>query len=289
MSEVDAESSSEPETYEPKAILAGLGGILGIGLGYAYVGRLRMAFVVILAIAVTIAAAAWSRLILEPAGFYTTTALLSLISLVSILHPAVIAYRSRELTAKPYNRWWLYTLWIVVSFIIGGWMSDYRAAVFGYGTYNVPSRSMAPTLERHDQILADTWRYRNATPEIDDIVVFEVPNAPGLMYLKRIVGAPGDVIEIRDDVLYRNGTAITEDFIRTTGSSRAMLSEFGPVEVPDDHYFLLGDNRHNAKDSRFIGPIHRDLIHGRAEFRYFARDAGISWSRFPARLAGASN
>ena len=288
MSETHAESNGEPATYEPKVILAVLGGMLGLGLGYAYVGRLRLAFVVILSIFGTIAAAAWTRLFLAPAGFYTTAALLVLIALISVLHPAAIAFRTRELTAKPYNRWWVYAGWILVSFIVGGSLTDARMTLFGYGMFNVPSSSMAPTLLKHDQILADTWRYRSTAPEINDIAVFNVPNAPGVLYVKRIVGAPGDVIEIRNDVLFRNGAAIAEAFIQTTHSQRAMLSEFGPVDVPADHYFLLGDNRHNAKDSRFIGPIHKDLIRGRAEFRYFARNGGISWSRFPNDLTSAS-
>ena len=63
-----------------------------------------------------------------------------------------------------------------------------------------------------------------------------------------------------------------------------MMSNFGPLVVPDDHYLVLGDNRHNARDSRFIGPIHKGLLHGRVEYRWFASDDGINWSRFPEML-----
>ena len=87
-------------------------------------------------------------------------------------------------------------------------------------------------------------------------------------------------------MLIRNGAPVVEEFIILTGARAAIMSSLGPMFVADDHYIVLGDNRHNARDSRFIGPIHKDLLHGRVEYRWFASDDGISWSRFPEKLSG---
>lgn len=267
----------------PSALLALIAGIAAPGLGYVYVGRIRIAFVPFIAVFGTLAIAGWTRLILEPAGLYIAYMIGLLVWLVSIVHPAIIAYTHDELPARSFNRGWVYGAWIVSATLFGGFLVDHRGSLFGYGQYRIPANSMAPTLQRNDLVIADTWRFRRSVPASGELVVFTVPDNPGIKYVSRIVGLPGDKIELREDVLFRNGQAVREDFIQLTHPSSG-LGDFGPVTVPDEHFFVLGDNRHNARDSRFIGPIHKDLLHGRVEHRWFARDGGISWSRFPVKF-----
>lgn len=241
-----------------------------------------------LAVFGSIALAGWTRLIIEPAGVYVAYSLALLFWLVSIIHPTVVAYKLDELTTKPFNRGWIYVVWIFGIGFIGSEIAQNRAFLFGFEPFRIPSSSMSPTVQRNDLIMVDTWRFRHSNPAINDLVVFDLPNNPGTKYHFRVVGMPGDAIEIREDVLYRNGAPIAEEFIRVSDSQVGMMSNFGPMAAPDDHYLVLGDNRHNANDSRFIGPIHKDLLHGRVEYRWFASDDGISWSRFPTKLTADS-
>jgi signal peptidase I len=204
--------------------------------------------------------------------------------LISIIHPALVAHRLDELAAKPFNRGWIYVVWIVAFGVLVTLIAENRASLFGFEPFRIPSSSMAPTVQRNDLIMVDTWRFRHSSPAINDVVVFDLPDSSGTKHQYRVVGTPGNTIEIRNDVLIRNGAAIVEEFIQISNAGAGKMSNFGPIVVPEDHYLVLGDNRHNARDSRFIGPIHKNLLHGRVEYRWFASDDGISWSRFPERL-----
>jgi len=192
------------------------------------------------------------------------------------------------LAPKSFNRGWVYVLWIVSIGLVGSYIAENRAFLFGFELFRIPAGSMAPTVQSNDLIMADTWYFKRNTPAIGDLVIYDLPDNPGTKFLKRVVGLPGDTIEIREDVLIRNGERVAEEYIQLTGSSGGILSNFGPADVPSDHYFLLGDNRHNSRDSRFVGPIHQDFLHGRVEYRWFAQSDGISWSRFPVKLTNDS-
>ena len=267
-----------------RASLAFLGGVICPGLGYLYAGRLRFAVATVLALFGIVAVAGWTRLILLPPSYYVTLALLLLVYLASCIHAAVIARRAGTLAAKPYNRVWIYLLWFAGLVVIGNVTPLFRADLFGFEPFRIPSSSMLPTLRPGDLIIVDTWRYASQDPAIDDLVVFDQPKNVGVKYVFRVVGLPGDRIELRDNQLYRNGAAVAEDFIQLTRLVAGRSSDFDPLVVAEDHFLVLGDNRHNARDSRYIGPIPRDLLHGRVEYRYFAYDQGITWSRFPALL-----
>lgn len=243
-----------------------------------------MAFVPFVAVFGTIAIAGWTRFILEPSGVYVAYTLVLLLILISIIHPAFVAFRLDALAAKPFNRGWIYVVWIVASGVLVTLIAENRASLFGFEPFRIPSSSMAPTVQRNDLIMVDTWRFRRSSPMINDLVVFDSPDSFGTKYQYRVVGTPGNTIEIRDDMLIRNGAAIVEEFIQVSNAGAGMMSNFGPMVVPEDHFLVLGDNRHNARDSRFIGPIHKNLLHGRVEYRWFASGDEISWSRFPQRL-----
>ena len=272
----------------PSALLAALAGIFGLGLGYLYVGRLRLAFVPFVTVVGTIAIAGWTRLIIEPAGVYIAYSLALLFWLVSIIHPAIVAYRLDALAARPFNRGWIYVLWIVSTGLFGSYVGENRGSLFGFEPFRIPASSMAPTIQKNDLVMADTWYFDRSAPGINDLVVYSMLDNPDTKYLKRVVGLPGDIIEIREDILIRNGEPVAEEYIQLSGPPIGRLSNFGPVTVPDNQYFVLGDNRHNSRDSRFTGAIPRESLHGRVEYRWFAYDDGISWSRFPARLAPAA-
>jgi signal peptidase I len=155
-----------------------------------------------------------------------------------------------------------------------------RARYFGYEPFFTPTESMSPTIERNETFMVDTWRYRHHSPSNGEIVVLEKPDQPGIKYVKRIVGVPGDRIEARDAVLYRNGEAVAEPYLHALSPYTAYGREFAPTLVGPGQVFVLGDYRDNSLDSRAWGPIPIDHLHGRAEYIWFSFAQGVDrWSR----------
>lgn len=155
-------------------------------------------------------------------------------------------------------------------------------------TFYIPSTSMLPTLHRGDRVLVNKLAYLGGDVGRTDVIVFENPNgAPtpdrgalgaflrwlgeGLGvaqpenedYIKRVVGLPGETVEIHDHTVYVDGRALAEPYL--TEEARACNRDFGPVTVPPDALFVLGDNRCNSADSRFgLGFVPVRVVVGRA-------------------------
>ncbi|WP_374282564.1 signal peptidase I [Desulfovibrio sp.] len=161
--------------------------------------------------------------------------------------------------------------------------------------FKIPSESMVKTLLVGDHLLASkfsygikipfthTYIYKGEDPVKGDIIIFEYPNDPSVDYIKRIVGTPGDTIEVRNKQLFRNGEAVKESFIRFTEPDRIqpVRDNFGPVTVPADKYFVMGDNRDNSMDSRFWGFVDRSAIRAKAWRIYWSWGGlgDIRWDR----------
>lgn len=146
----------------------------------------------------------------------------------------------------------------------------------------VDGSSMEPTLTSGDYLFVDT----TADIARGDIVVFASPE-PGsedLELIKRVIGLPGDVITVRDKRLYRNGMPVEEKYIRYEQPNiiEPIRDNFGPVTVPPDKYFVMGDNRDNSLDSRFWGFVDRGAIQAKAWRIYWSwddKDNSPRWSR----------
>jgi signal peptidase I len=138
---------------------------------------------------------------------------------------------------------------------------------------SVPTGSMKNTIMEHDRIVAfrlsyGFWKFTFSEPKRYDIVVFRYPDNESILYVKRIVGLPGDRIEIKNGKVYRNGSGIplNDHFIRS-----AAEGDYGPYTVPEGHYFMLGDNREDSQDSRFwINKyVSKEKILGKVVCRYY--------------------
>jgi len=265
-------------------VRAALSNFLGIGLGYVYVGRIELAFAFVATLIGITAIAGWSRLIFHPLGLYALAAVTTLATVFVVTHSGLIAARNRTAIARPYTRWWFYILWIVLSLFLSQWLLSSRSVLFGFEPFRIPSSSMAPAVQKGDFVMADTWYFDRTDPQYGDLIVFRVPGDTDVKFLKRIVGLPGDKIEIRDDVLIRNGQPINEPYIQLTDQGPERSRNFEPAIMSDENYFVLGDNRHRAKDSRYIGPIDQSLLHGRVVHRWFAYRDSVLWDRFPEML-----
>ena len=163
--------------------------------------------------------------------------------------------------------------------------------------YRIPSASMLQTLQIGDHILVNKFLYGIRVPFTDtllipitdpqfgDVAVFRYPGDPSKDYIKRIIGLPGDTIELKNKILYRNGSPVEEKYVNYEEpelENRYIADNFGPITVPQGSYFVLGDNRDNSEDSRYWGFVKRDAIVGKAWRIYWswASDSQDSfWNR----------
>jgi signal peptidase I len=176
------------------------------------------------------------------------------------------------------------TILVCVIFVIFS-----RAFVFQQS--KIPSGSMEDTLLVGDYIMVNRFVYAPLqfdwerkifpTREIKrgDIVVFRQPDTPEVDYIKRVVGLPGDVVEVRRGYLYVNGEVVDEPYVNAR--YRVHSGYQRPTEVEPDHYFVLGDHRNSSSDSRVWGHVHADLIKGRALLIWWSFEERGDTSAYP--------
>jgi signal peptidase I len=171
--------------------------------------------------------------------------------------------------------------------------------------FKIPTGSMENNLLIGDHLLVNKFVFAPTLTSIErmllpidpirrgDIVVFKYPEDPARDFIKRVVGLPGDTIEMRSKKVYVNGTPLDEPYVRfleppDEGVSSApdvddLRSSFPLMTVPSDQYFMMGDNRDNSQDSRYWGFLQRDFVKGKALFVYFSFGEGgvanVRWSR----------
>jgi signal peptidase I len=136
----------------------------------------------------------------------------------------------------------------------------------------IPSESMVPTLAVNDRLMVEKISYLFNPPERLDIVVFWPPDRlkelnPALKkdaFIKRVIGLPGEKVEVRDGKVFINDVALVEDYIAAKPNY-----QWGPQVIPENSYLVFGDNRNNSFDSHFWGYVPRENIIGRAAFRFW--------------------
>jgi signal peptidase I len=163
--------------------------------------------------------------------------------------------------------------------------------------FRIPTGSMEDTLLVGDFLFVNKFLYGAPIPFTDtrtpairqprhgDIMVFKYPKDPSRDFIKRVIGLPGDTIEIRDKTVYVNGVAQRETYAKFSSSriqpkgyqnpdiyppGAGNRDNYGPYVVPQGDYFMMGDNRDNSEDSRFWGPLDLHLIKGKALFIYWS-------------------
>ncbi len=129
----------------------------------------------------------------------------------------------------------------------------------------VPTGSMISTIQIDDRLIGNRLAYLFSEPERGDIIIFPYPDNEKITYIKRVIGLPGETVEIVDGVLYIDGAVYEEDYL-----NEPMEGSFGPYTVPAGHYFVMGDNRNHSRDSRFWVNTYvaKEKILAKAWFRY---------------------
>ncbi|MFN3598483.1 MAG: signal peptidase I [Aquificaceae bacterium] len=185
---------------------------------------------------------------------------------------------------------WLKELAVVITVVL-------LIRAFLVQAYNIPSGSMKPTLLVGDFILVNKLVYRLSEPHRGDIVVFKWPINPSIDFIKRIIGMPGDIIEVKGERVLINGQELPLRFVgkvEEDGKEKLIYEEvlpngikhkialyeypfmfrkdLDPVKIPEGYYFVMGDNRDNSEDSRYWGLLPRENIVGKAFVVYFSGD-----------------
>ena len=155
--------------------------------------------------------------------------------------------------------------------------------------FKIPTGSMEQSLLVGDHILVNkfifgspvdgfgSWLLPISNVQRGDIVVFKYPEDPERDFIKRVIGLPGEKLEVRQKSIYIDGSLLDEPYLQvgfeelpvsTVGLD--LQDSFGPVLVPEEHYFMMGDNRDNSQDSRFWGPLPRSHLKGKAILVYWS-------------------
>ena len=160
--------------------------------------------------------------------------------------------------------------------------------------FKIPTGSMENNLLIGDHLLVNKFVFgptgssleRSVLPVRDvrrrDVIVFKYPDEPERDFIKRVIGLPGETLELRAKKVYVNGQPLDEPyvhFLEPASTAQEVTSfdvreRYGPVRVPEGHYFVMGDNRDNSQDSRYWGFLPRDYVKGKALFVYFSFGEG---------------
>ena len=165
-----------------------------------------------------------------------------------------------------------------------------------FQAFKIPAGSMEPNVLIGDHLIVNKMEFAPAMSGVErallpqrqirrgDIIVFKAPEEPDRDLIKRVIGLPGDRLELHRKQVLINGTPIDQSFVQfleppsTDGPPRTndLREEYGPVTVPDRQYFMMGDNRDNSQDSRYWGFLPESYVKGRALFIYFSLDQDSS-------------
>jgi len=154
---------------------------------------------------------------------------------------------------------------VIVAWMVGelpwtGWLKD------RVKSFKIPSSSMEPTLLVGDRI----WAKHEPHPQRGDIIVFRPPDRPEEDYIKRIVGLPGERVEVRRKRVLINGHRLDDTVqVHRDPTMQPGRDDYGPVTVPADCYFVMGDNRDNSRDSRYFGFVPFANVYGRAYKKFW--------------------
>ncbi len=145
----------------------------------------------------------------------------------------------------------------VKSLVIAGIIA-FIIHTFLFALVIVDGSSMEPTLHNSERLILNKISYSFNQPERGDIIVFHANKSDD--YIKRVIGLPGETIEVKDDQLYINGELTLEPYlnseeVKINSIDSVLTKDFGPVKIEEGHIFVMGDNRNNSTDSRIIGTI----------------------------------
>jgi signal peptidase I len=255
-----------------RPLIAALLSLLSTGLGHFYSGNPKrgLFFFGIGAFLVLVFAASFA--LIDPNVFFILFAVaIGIAFIVFYISDAIlIAKRNKEYyEPAKYNRWYVYIGYIVMATIFNCVYAYAIIVPFFVQAYKLPTGSMEPTLLVGDHLLVNKLIYKTALPKQGDIIVFKYPRNLESAHIKRLIGEPGDTVEMTGRLVLLNGKPLKENYVKHI-NPESVYDHFGPYRIPPDNYFVLGDNRDNSMDSRYFGYVPRENLIGKPLFIYWA-------------------
>lgn len=233
-------------------------------VAFAYVRRPGWGIAYVLLGPALMFAAGRLGLITTAMGYWTLLVAVYAIMLIGL----VLAYRFARAMPEGaplrwYNRWYHYIWLALVGVAISYSMATHRGALFGFEPFRIPSTSMQPALVPGDFIVVDERASAMADIERGDIVIYMPRRYPEQAWTARVIGLPGETIVAKHHLVDIDGVRLQEPYLAHSREAADYPATFERVALGAEEYFLMGDNRPNAEDSRFQGPVARSAIRGK--------------------------
>jgi len=269
------------------------------GLGHLYAGNLKRGLILFFIEACLLIAFAVLALMVATNLTFLVFAGIGSIAYVVFcaVDAALIARRRKEIyELTSYNKWYVYAGYFVVFSVLVSSLISSGVKAYITQAYKIPSGAMMPTLLIGDHLLVNKFIYGVGIPFIDinkpergDVIVFIYPEDESKDYIKRVIGLPGDTISIVNKQIFLNGEKYQDEFgvyndpkILHPGQFNSNRDNIGPITVPPDSLFVMGDNRDHSADSRFWGFVNINKVRGKAVSLYWSWDHDqrtVRWDR----------
>ncbi len=262
------------EKIKRKPIVAAILSSLAPGLGQFYNGQIIKGIIFLLSLILL-------PIIMFRIGLHYSFYGLAIILLIFMCFLLFIigeafftAIKKKEFILKPYNKWYIYLLIILlINSIVLIPTNFLTNKVLGFSAYKMPTGSMEPTLRVGDHLIANLKYFKKNELQRGDLVIFKYPEDPAKDLMKRVIALEGEKIEIKNKQVYVNDVPLPEGYkVHLDNKVYPGRDNYGPVVVPSDHCFVLGDNRDNSMDSRHWNSLPLRNIKGKPLYIYWARD-----------------
>jgi len=260
-----------------KPIVALLLSFFTPGLGQVYNGRLVKGAVYYFAGFLLTAALLFSGLFFHFTGMIFCLVILLLYFIFILMDALIGAIKLKEIALKPYNKWYLYLIIFLINIfaiqpLVGSSIKNNLVRA-----YKIPSGGMDPTIFNDDRLIANMQIFKKELPRRGDIVIFRYPLNRSKDFIKRIIGLPGETLQIFNKKVFINNRLMEEPFAihtdqRIIPGAEQPRDNTGPIFIPPNKLFVIGDNRDQSFDSRYWGFVDLSDLKGKALYIYWAKD-----------------
>jgi signal peptidase I len=260
-----------------RATIAGVLSLIAPGLGQLYNGQVLKGWLLFTISPTSLFLAYTLKLSHSFCGLFGYLVVALCFLLVCLVEAVWTSVHQSRAGVNPVRKWPVYAtgavmiLWLVVV----SRTDIVLDRILGVRAYKIPVTSMEPTIEKGDRIVADMQAFRNQTPQRGDIIIFVLPQA-GVLYFKRVIAVGGDTIQGDLSEVKVNGEVLHEKYLNSAKHDENVVFDprgvYGPLKVPPNQLFVLGDNRFRSYDSRHFGTIPLEKVRGRPLFIYWSSD-----------------
>ncbi len=266
-----------------KPIIAALLSSVTPGLGQVYNGQMIKGIILFFATFLIVILLSLTGLQFHFYGLMALIMITLLFWLFIVAEAWVAATKIKEIRLKPYNKWPIYLLIVLLAFGIDVISTDFLLHdILGIRGYRIQSGSMQPTLREGDYVMVNIKHRGSQKMRRGDLVVYKFPEDPSKEFLGRVIGLEGEKLEIQNKWVYVNDRLLQEDY-KTHEDSRVFTKKdspdsdfirdnYGPVIIPWGSCFVLGDNRDHSHDSRYWGFLPLKNVTGQASYIYLSLD-----------------